>query len=70
MVVQNVEQLVSLSLEKDFNIWIHPFNGILLYYKNDGKLTVHFKIALINQLPPDFIIELPFGLVTCLSFSW
>lgn len=68
MTVQKVEQLISLNLDKDSKIWVNPFTGILLYYKNNSKLTVHNKIALVDQLPPDFILELPYGQISSIAF--
>ncbi len=69
MTNQKVEQLLSLNLEKNSKIWVHPYTGVLIYYKNDSKITIHNKIALVDQLPPDFIIELPFGQIECVSFQ-
>ncbi len=68
MTGQKVEQLVSLTLNDDFKTWVHPYTGTLLYYKNDSKITVHSNIALVDQLPPDVILELPFGKISSIAF--
>lgn len=65
---QKVEQLISLPLAGEDKIWIHPFTGVLLYSKNDSKITVHTNIALVEQLPPDFILELPYGKISTIAF--
>ena len=68
MTIQKVEQLISLNLDNNSKIWVNPFTGILLYYKNDSKLTIHNKIALVDQLPPDFILELSYGQISTVGF--
>ena len=69
MTNQKVETLISIALDKESNFWIHPFTGVLLFSRNDSKLSVHNKIALFNQLPPDRILEIPYGEITSISFN-
>ena len=66
---QKVEHLLTLELEKDHNFWIHPYTGVLLLFKNDSKVTVYQNFALMNQLPPDQILELPYGKISSISFG-
>ena len=68
MAIQKVEQLISIVLEPKYDVWINPYTGVLLYSKNDSKITIHNKIALLDKLPPDFILELPFGTITDIAF--
>lgn len=66
---QYVHILISISLDKDFIFWVHPYTGVLIVSRNDSKLTFHNKIALFDQLPPDRILEIPYGKVKAISFS-
>ena len=69
MANQKVESLISIALDFKNNFWIHPYTGVLLFSRNDSKLTVHNKIALFDQLPPDRILEVPYGNITSISFG-
>lgn len=68
-VTQKVEQLLNLDLEKNYDFWIHPYTGVLLYFKNDSKLLIYQNFTLMDKLPPDQILELPKSIISHISFG-